>query len=217
LASVSLAPWQNPGNYPFANLDVNNSGAVTPGDALALIDELNRNGIRVLPLPKPAGDPFYDVNGDGVISPSDLALVIDHLNRVAAGLLSSVEVSAASSQTATASMVEFGDPTSAQVVPVAASVGSGSADIAWGLSLKSSNVQVAVIDQQGNLWVETPATASSEQSATNAADVVWSQLGDSFSPFDDNELAGDLSSSDRDAMEDDLWHAELDSLDNLFA
>jgi len=74
---VAKAPpaWQNSRD----RLDVNNSGAVEPIDALLVINKINRDGAGPLPLPGNP-PPFYDVDGDGNIFPIDALLVINYLN-----------------------------------------------------------------------------------------------------------------------------------------
>lgn len=71
-------PWQNPRD-PF---DVNDNGHVNPQDALVGINELNRNGPRLLPPPDEVfgAPPFYDVNGDDMLTAADVLQVINHLN-----------------------------------------------------------------------------------------------------------------------------------------
>ena len=69
--------WLN----PVRRTDVNNDGLLTPADVLILVNELNLNGARVLPL---TGDfappPYLDVNGDGTITPGDVGIVINEIN-----------------------------------------------------------------------------------------------------------------------------------------
>jgi len=69
-------PWTNPTN----NVDVNGDGAVTPLDALVVINELNSVGAGPLPSPPATPPPYYDVNGDGSLSPADALYVINWLN-----------------------------------------------------------------------------------------------------------------------------------------
>ena len=56
---------------------------ITPLDALFVINELNRNGNRNLPVdrPRPLAPPFFDVNRDGFVTPVDALWVINYLNR----------------------------------------------------------------------------------------------------------------------------------------
>jgi Dockerin type I domain/Bacterial Ig domain len=80
------APWRNK-NLP---VDVDGDGVATPRDALRIINDLNKNGIRPLnDAPEnsegPGGDEWTDVNGDGRISPIDAIIVINHLNRFGNG------------------------------------------------------------------------------------------------------------------------------------
>ncbi len=94
-AMLSATAWQNPGNA----LDVNNSGGVTPADALAIINALNDNGgsfkltptgpvapqatANNTPAPATATNPnglFLDVLGTGTVTPQDALAVINALN-----------------------------------------------------------------------------------------------------------------------------------------
>ncbi len=79
-----FAPYQSTSNP----LDVNSSGTVTTLDALAVINELNRNGAYTLPtvVPMPVTRILYwDTNGNGSLGPIDALLVINALNRIANG------------------------------------------------------------------------------------------------------------------------------------
>ena len=69
--------WQNARNH----LDVDNSGRVVLQDVLAVINDLNDNGSRVLP-PTGGAAPAYcfDVDGDGWTSPRDALFVLNALN-----------------------------------------------------------------------------------------------------------------------------------------
>ncbi|MEL6108918.1 MAG: GEVED domain-containing protein [Planctomycetota bacterium] len=80
---VSNNPFQNPTNA----FDVNASGAVTPLDALELINALARSGssavdLEITPISTPQ---FPDVNGDGLLTPSDAVQVINELTRIFGG------------------------------------------------------------------------------------------------------------------------------------
>ncbi|MFP6602513.1 MAG: dockerin type I domain-containing protein, partial [Pirellulaceae bacterium] len=75
------SPWQNQTNPN----DVNKDLALTPLDALIVINDLNVNGARQLPNPPAEGEgppPFPDVNGDGYLTPSDALGVINALNLI---------------------------------------------------------------------------------------------------------------------------------------
>jgi hypothetical protein len=83
--SSALRPWrphQNARN-PF---DVNGDGLVTPMDALAAVNELNRTGPGTLPESFELGLPtvFYDASGDGILSANDVLAIVNFLNGVAA-------------------------------------------------------------------------------------------------------------------------------------
>lgn len=69
---------------PVEPADVNNSGVVTPLDALQIINALNRYNSMSIPLtPRPANIPeFPDVDGDGFIRPADALRVIFRLNQL---------------------------------------------------------------------------------------------------------------------------------------
>ncbi len=75
----SNTPWQN----PITADDVDGNGAVTPLDALVIINELNANGNHALgQLANPPSGPadYLDVNGDGQVTPLDALTVINFLN-----------------------------------------------------------------------------------------------------------------------------------------
>ena len=79
--NVSNNPFQN----PFNRYDVNDSGAVTPLDALQIINAIDRNDgdifLDVTPLPPNL--PIYpDVSGDSVVSSLDALRVINELGRL---------------------------------------------------------------------------------------------------------------------------------------
>ncbi|MEO2021154.1 MAG: dockerin type I domain-containing protein, partial [Pirellulaceae bacterium] len=65
-------------------LDVNGDGAVTPVDALSVINDLNRYGARAVGFGAEGETAItesrLDVNGDNFISPADALLLINHLN-----------------------------------------------------------------------------------------------------------------------------------------
>jgi len=61
-------------------LDVDNDYAVTPLDALTVIDTINQKGFLNLTAPRPGFQPLVDVNGDRSLSPLDALEVINALN-----------------------------------------------------------------------------------------------------------------------------------------
>lgn len=77
--TLLAALWQNPVN----RLDVDNSGQVTPMDALVVINDLVRNG-GAHPLSTPDSEksppPYLDVNGNDFVEPVDALVVINALN-----------------------------------------------------------------------------------------------------------------------------------------
>ncbi len=95
-------PWQNPWN----RLDVDDSGSVTPLDALLIINELNRAGGPHELVPPTDGQVpplFLDVAGDDYVTPLDALHVINYLNLVASLGASSASVGSAGGQVSGAS------------------------------------------------------------------------------------------------------------------
>jgi PAP2 superfamily/Dockerin type I domain len=92
--SLLASVWQASHN----NYDVDNSGLVVASDAVLVIDDLNENGFRELPLHLPAGysGALCDVNGDGRMTPADALAVIDLLNQQTGLPEINVQLSAAS-------------------------------------------------------------------------------------------------------------------------
>lgn len=60
--------------------DVNQSGSVSPTDALLVINRLNSERSRQLVGDPDQDDPLVDVNGDTLLTPMDALLVINYLN-----------------------------------------------------------------------------------------------------------------------------------------
>ncbi len=74
--------WQN----AAIPADVDGSGLVEPLDAVLVINELSRSGIKTFDAkPSDYSGPLRDVNGDNSLSPIDILLVINSLSRVDAG------------------------------------------------------------------------------------------------------------------------------------
>lgn len=69
--------WQN----VAMPMDVNQSGSVTPLDALNIINYLNHGNPVQLPATRPSNSPFYDCDGDGMVKPLDALVIINALNR----------------------------------------------------------------------------------------------------------------------------------------
>lgn len=79
---VPVGTYTNPEN-PH---DVDGDGAITPSDALALINYLNSFGSGALTSTSRRADgPYYDVSGDRVLAPQDALMVINYLNTFGAG------------------------------------------------------------------------------------------------------------------------------------
>jgi predicted outer membrane repeat protein len=86
----SAAPWQN----PIQPSDVNNSGTVTVGDALVIVNELARRAFSSDTNPQPLNDPFtadpwpgnyYDQDGNGNATALDALRVINEIARDSSG------------------------------------------------------------------------------------------------------------------------------------
>lgn len=73
--NVVRSIYQNPAN----NLDVNADTFVSPIDVLIIINDINFNGVRVLPNGL-ATPPFLDVDGDRSVSPLDVLELINFIN-----------------------------------------------------------------------------------------------------------------------------------------
>lgn len=73
-----ISAWQN----PVDRFDVNQSGEITPLDALLVINELNEDGPYTLPIPtlEFGPPPFWDVSGNGSIEPLDALQIIDFID-----------------------------------------------------------------------------------------------------------------------------------------
>jgi hypothetical protein len=77
-AAAAGSLWQNPANP----LDVDDDGAIAPGDVLWVAHNLYYHGSRRLPaptVPPNAPVPYLDTNGDGYVSPVDVLLVARQL------------------------------------------------------------------------------------------------------------------------------------------
>ena len=84
VSELPQSRWHNPIN-PF---DVDNDGGVSALDVLALVDNINQYGVRILPSESPLGPnppPYLDVDGDDYVSPLDILLVINFINSQISG------------------------------------------------------------------------------------------------------------------------------------
>jgi hypothetical protein len=69
--------WQNPTNP----LNVNDDDAISPLDAVLIINALNARGsVSLIGEPNPLVDDFFDVNGDDQLTPLDALLIINYIN-----------------------------------------------------------------------------------------------------------------------------------------
>lgn len=71
--------WQNPARAT----DVNDSGEVTPLDALAVINYINAHAGDVRLPTSSIPPPYYDVDGNGLVTAADVLIVINLLNNQA--------------------------------------------------------------------------------------------------------------------------------------
>jgi len=81
LDDETISPWHN-ASSPF---DVDRSGFVTPLDILLVINAINQQGIRLLPIPQQTVTFFVDTDGDYFLTPLDVLRVINFLNRRSLG------------------------------------------------------------------------------------------------------------------------------------
>lgn len=153
---LSDTPWTNPRD----TLDVNNSGDVTPLDALTLINEINRTGPRALPLVPPAGEslpPYLDTNADNRLEALDVLLVINFLNSLAAGEGESLQSAAAPVQPVSAApwSSAFASPPgpAALSLPVGRERGESSSASAGDASMRLDTA----------VWLTLPARDSAAQ------------------------------------------------------
>ena len=97
---VLASDWQN----PLWNLDVDFDGTVSPLDALAPINAINRqnDGGTTIDFSQPVGENNYlDVDGDLALSPLDVLNVVNYLNSNATPLLTDLALSVDSGDSTT--------------------------------------------------------------------------------------------------------------------
>lgn len=89
-----VSDWQN----AVLPLDADGSGFVAPLDALHVVNDINRHGVRSLPAVRP-GDfsgPLCDTSGDGVVSGLDVLKIVNAINQFPDAPTLAVELAAAS-------------------------------------------------------------------------------------------------------------------------
>jgi len=74
--TLALSNWQNPSN----RFDVNNDGLISALDVLNVINEINRNGARILDGSTLVPPPYYDVDGNQNLEALDALIVINYIN-----------------------------------------------------------------------------------------------------------------------------------------
>ena len=74
---LCVSDWHN----AVLPCDADGSALVTPLDALVVINAINRDGSRLLPVSRDVDAFHVDVNNDGYLSPLDALVVINAINR----------------------------------------------------------------------------------------------------------------------------------------
>ncbi|MCA9127216.1 MAG: right-handed parallel beta-helix repeat-containing protein [Planctomycetales bacterium] len=113
LRVANTRAWQN----PLQRLDTNRDGFISPSDLLAIINTLNGEGARQLPIPNSDGELprfYFDTNGDQFVSPIDVLLGVNFLN-AQSGLSGEGEVQLDYSVTDYA--IDFSDDSAAPPIP----------------------------------------------------------------------------------------------------
>ncbi|TVS10930.1 MAG: hypothetical protein EA424_24510 [Planctomycetaceae bacterium] len=181
--------WQNP-SYPY---DVNDDGLITPLDVLIMINEINRNDIRELPVPDPTSQqppPYFDVSGDDWLTPQDVLLVVNYLNLHGPGPI----------------------PTGSSFGPLAASDGAIDSPLAEG----ESPPALAILDRIPDFWfVADPQPA--ERTSARETDSVREAVGSDDFPFQTDFHDHRLAEVSRTATAQRTYNTSLDaqSLEDL--
>lgn len=78
IRTLMAADWTNATN----NLDVNDSGLVTPLDVLLVVNEINSSGMRALPAKEAgvAAPAWLDVNSDNAVTALDALQIVNAIN-----------------------------------------------------------------------------------------------------------------------------------------
>ncbi len=175
-------PWQNPSNP----LDVDNSGTVSPADALDIINFLNTSGAGVL-SGTPGNPPiYYDVNGDGSVTPNDALDVIDYLNAQAAAQAVAAPAALAAQQVGSAIGIPIGDKVTAALgIADQASTLSGSEALLSANSNVGSNAASSATASaaSGAMTATQPAALAAAGANADTLSSVYAAAGeDEWSP-----------------------------------
>lgn len=81
------ADWRN----PVDSIDVDGDGAISPLDALTVINYINAQGTGTLPAIRSTGLLYLDVDGDQGVSALDVLNVVNHINTNGVGIRSLAE------------------------------------------------------------------------------------------------------------------------------
>jgi len=211
---VEVGGFTNPANQ----LDVNADNQVTPLDALAVINDLNRNGARQLPAMPTTGVPqlFVDVNGDGQVTPVDVLQEINHLNQLsdlagASGDLASA-ATALDSLNLESCSVRMTDAQKENVAKLAHDIRAIHQD--------SDMTPEQRRELTRQLIVDVIALAKAENKLPDAEDV--KTLANAISTINDDEFDPKSNADDRQALIDlkyaiDAVFGSMDSTDELQA
>ena len=119
--------WQNPENA----MDVNGDSFLSSIDVLLILNDLNANSARQLPMPTDdqSPPPFLDVSGDSFVTPIDALLVLNSLNNIA------MQQNQAAEGEADWGEADWGGARQASLVP--SSLAAAAIDLAWEDDLKA--------------------------------------------------------------------------------
>jgi len=182
---------------PTRHLDVNGDGAISPMDALQIVNDLNYNGPGPVEMPAvasgaegesiAAGRKFLDVNRDHYVSPMDALAVINHLNQ-ASGLLLGDDIEIGEGE-AFVSM-EAGQPATAGLSLTRLESITGQSRL---VSVVDTSEVVDVINQDGHFQADEGNSVDLRQGLSS--DHSRDQMIDSlFAEFDGIDVDGELIS-----------------------
>ena len=191
---VSNNPFQNPSN----RFDVNASGAVTPLDALEIINALARSGSTEVNLSTtPIANPeFPDVNGDGRLTPNDAVQVINELSRAFGG---EGEQTSQSFVAAGPGVLASGTTALGDLLL------DNSSNASWGISQdRSDNATEAVTDSSASETTQASDTSVFDSAALIDLELIVDDLAS-----DTAAVGGDADGEDETGSAADLFFAGL--------
>ena len=112
-------------------MDVNGDSFLSSIDVLLILNDLNANSARQLPMPTDdqSPPPFLDVSGDSFVTPIDALLVLNSLNNIA------MQQNQAAEGEADWGEADWGGARQASLVP--SSLAAAAIDLAWEDDLKA--------------------------------------------------------------------------------